>query len=146
MDPAVVPIFWSCVLSTSCPTSTSTSLLRPCVGPGACAFGVAVGAGVVVRWRTCYATAASWTINGMLVFVTLSVIPLSVAASMAKLAMASTMSCWNSVLAACATLYPAPMAVFFVRRYVLCALVKWALRLFQFFSIMRTSVPFSTRV
>jgi hypothetical protein len=103
-------------------------------GPGTCAFGAAVCTGVVVIWRTFSASAASCAVNVTVVVVIVLIITFSVAAALVKLAMASTVSCWNSVVVAFAMLYPAPMAVFFVRRYVLCALVKWALILFQLFS------------
>jgi hypothetical protein len=105
----------------------------------------AVGAGVVVRRRTCSASAVSCAINVVLVCVSVSIIPLSVCAALTKLVMTSTASCWNSAVAAFAMLYPAPMAMFFVRRYVLCALVKWALRLFQIFSTRGRPIHFHMR-
>jgi hypothetical protein len=67
---------------------------------------------VVVRRRTCSASADSCAVNVALVFVSVLIIPLSVAAALAKLAMASTVSCWNYDVDAFATLYPAPMVVF----------------------------------
>jgi hypothetical protein len=139
MTPSVVPVVRSRVVS--CPRPAPFPRPRPCcdhgAGPGTCAFGDDVGAWLVVlRWHTCSESAASCAFSVALVFLRVSVIPFSVAAALARLEMASTVSCWNSVVAAFAMLNPAPTAVFFVSRYVSCALVKWIFRLFH---------PFSTR-
>jgi hypothetical protein len=114
---------------------------HPCcdhgAGPGKCAFGDDVGAWLVVLiWRNCLDSAASCAVSVALVFVRVSIIPLYVAAALARLEMDSTVSCCNYGVSSFAMLYPAPTAVFLINRYVLCALVKWIFRLFQ---------PFSTR-
>jgi hypothetical protein len=77
---------------------------RPCcdhgAGPGTCAFEAAVGAWLVVlRRRTCSDSVASCAISVTLVFVRVSIIPLYVYAALARLVMASTVSCWNSGVA-----------------------------------------------
>jgi hypothetical protein len=90
---------------------------RPCcargASPGTCAFGAAVGAGVVVRRRTCSASAASCAVNVALLFVSVWIISLCITAAFAKLMMPSTVSCWNHGVAVFATVHLAPMAVFF---------------------------------
>jgi hypothetical protein len=138
----------------SCPHPAPCPSPRPCcdhgAGPGTFVFAADGGAWLVVfRWRTCsnsMASAASCAVSVALVFVRVSIIPLYVAAELASLAMASAVSCWNYVVAAFAMLYPDPTAVFFVNRYVLCALVKWIFRLFQPFSARGACIPLFTSV
>jgi hypothetical protein len=61
--------------------------------------------------------------------------PLKVDVALANFEMASTVSCWNSVVVVALDVwYPAPMSVFFIRWYVLCARVGHAFSLIQLFS------------
>jgi hypothetical protein len=80
-------------------------------GHGMCAFGVDIGAMLVVlRRRNCSDSADSCEVSVTLVFVIVSITPLYVASELARLAMNSTVSCWNYVVAAFTMLYPAPNA------------------------------------
>jgi hypothetical protein len=76
---------------------------------------------VVVRRQTCSTSAASCDVNVTLVVVNMFIIPLSAADALAKLVMASIVSCWNYAVVAFTMLYPAPMAVFLLDS-MFCAL------------------------
>jgi hypothetical protein len=102
MTTAVVPVVRSRVLSCPRPAPRPRPRPRPCCAdgarPGSCAFGATVGAWLVVlRQRTCSESGANCAVSVALVFVRVYIIPLSVAAALARLMMASTVSCWNYV-------------------------------------------------
>jgi hypothetical protein len=77
---------------------------RPCcvhgAGPGTCTCGADGVALLVVTWRTCSYSAASCAVNVALMVVSVFIMPLYVAAALARLMIASTVSCLNEVVAA----------------------------------------------